>query len=363
MNIEYPLFVKFQIEDPDYTPERIEKLKKFKTTISPYINYIYLFDISVDTLDDSFNPLYRSQSPASSIDNRIFNNATFLIFAKNPSREMENIEKIENFVFKFFQKKFGLKNYSSNYLDSLFLELFNIFRPNESRILNSNDAHRYIFGEKMHSIYKRTTLQYCKELFDDLGSQNFINLRLFKYNDILEDLKNSLNFNDDIRIISAGESEQAEFKSSLRFCMKERRKNTELEYDVLKSICAMANKRGGKVYIGVNDDGEILGLENDYNTFSTGKNSDKFLLYLTDIIEHRIKPHIAHYIKKDILEIEGKQICSINVEESLKPIYLVQKGERHFVVREGTKSPKYSQEKIDEHIRVKKHTNSDYLVD
>lgn len=164
-------------------------------------------------------------------------------------------------------------------------------------------------------------------------------------------------------LIKKGENEVVELKSSLRYPTEKDQEKKILENEVLKSICAMANKRGGKVFIGVDNKGVILGLENDYNTFNEGRNYDKFELHLTQIIENRIKPSVLHYLSKDVIVINGKEICVINIQESLKPIFLEYKGEKQFIVREGTMSPKYTKEKMEEHIRVKKYNNSDYLVE
>ena len=49
-------------------------------------------------------------------------------------------------------------------------------------------------------------------------------------------------------IIADGESESVEFKTSF-------------QKEVIESIVAFANAKGGKVFIGVNDNGEIIGTE------------------------------------------------------------------------------------------------------
>ena len=69
-----------------------------------------------------------------------------------------------------------------------------------------------------------------------------------------------------IQLLRTGESETLEFKSSLRWDAKRSQLNKKLEEVVLKTIGAFNNSRGGILVIGVDDGGNILGLENDYST-------------------------------------------------------------------------------------------------
>src|SRR5690625_1024422 len=97
-----------------------------------------------------------------------------------------------------------------------------------------------------------------------------------------EDIKVKLDLKE---IINEGESSILEFKSTLRWNIRESRHDKKMEEVIMKSIVAFANGEGGKLLIGVADDGEILGLQNDYNTL---KNADKdyFELHLRNLINH-----------------------------------------------------------------------------
>jgi len=79
-------------------------------------------------------------------------------------------------------------------------------------------------------------------------------------------------------VISKGEGLGVEFKSSLRWDFTKGTVNTKLEQTVMKTIAAFANNEGGTLLIGVNDDGEILGLDNDYTSLKG--NRDEFELHL-----------------------------------------------------------------------------------
>jgi hypothetical protein len=64
-------------------------------------------------------------------------------------------------------------------------------------------------------------------------------------------------------LIQEGESDELEFKSSLRWDYKQGKVNKELEGVIVKTVSAFANSDGGTLLIGVDDDGNALGIEKD----------------------------------------------------------------------------------------------------
>ena len=65
------------------------------------------------------------------------------------------------------------------------------------------------------------------------------------------------------RLIAGGETNQTEFKSTMRWNLHAKKPGKEIELAWLKSVVAYLNTDGGFLLIGVADDGEILGLEAD----------------------------------------------------------------------------------------------------
>lgn len=91
----------------------------------------------------------------------------------------------------------------------------------------------------------------------------------------------------------------------------------ELTKDIKKEIVAFANTNNGTIYIGVNDNGEIIGL----------KNAEKDLEALSGMIREGIKSDLTLYTKIYIERIEGKDIIVVKVSEAPnKPYYLSDKG-------------------------------------
>lgn len=91
----------------------------------------------------------------------------------------------------------------------------------------------------------------------------------------------------------------------------------ELTKDVKKEIVAFANTNNGTIYIGINDDGKIVGL----------KNAEKDLEALSGMIREGIKSDLTLYTKIYIEKIENKDIIIVKVSEAPnKPYYLSEKG-------------------------------------
>lgn len=87
----------------------------------------------------------------------------------------------------------------------------------------------------------------------------------------------------------------------------------------IKTIAAFANSGGGQIYIGVSDDGEVLGV----------KDIDGELLRLTDKMRTNIRPDILMMVSTDVEIFGDKKLIVIAVKKGPKrPYYLVPKGLR-----------------------------------
>ncbi len=134
------------------------------------------------------------------------------------------------------------------------------------------------------------------------------------------------------RILSIGETYSVEFKATLRKNTKFGNIEKSIEAKSLKTIVAFLNCDGGRLIIGVDDNGEICGIEND-----GFENSDKFLLHLVNIVRDRIEPNITDLIKPSIHILGNKSICLVECNPSNTPVRL--KGDDGgFYIRNGPSS-------------------------
>jgi predicted HTH transcriptional regulator len=112
-------------------------------------------------------------------------------------------------------------------------------------------------------------------------------------------------------LIAAGESDRAEFKSSvhhqygpvprelehLQPAQARKEVQKRLRTSVTKTIAAFLNTEGGTLLIGVGDSGAVLGIEADFPYLRPGKqDTDGWLLSLKDVIMNALGPEVWNAI-------------------------------------------------------------------
>jgi uncharacterized protein YaaQ len=133
-------------------------------------------------------------------------------------------------------------------------------------------------------------------------------------------------------MIVEGENETIEFKSSSRWDYRQRCVNKELQKSILKTITGFLNSNGGTLLIGIDDDGIIIGIENDIKSIKK-QNLDGYRLFLTTLISDNIGKQFNSYIKIEFPNIDGKIICSIVVIKSDNAAFLKDKNQNKFFIR------------------------------
>ena len=101
--------------------------------------------------------------------------------------------------------------------------------------------------------------------------------------------------------------------------------------DLCKEVIAFANTKGGTLYIGVEDDGTVVGVEG----------ADSIILQVNNMVRDSIKPDLTMFVRYETQTVEGKQIIAVTVQKGTdRPYYLGSKGLRPsgVYVRNGTSS-------------------------
>lgn len=101
--------------------------------------------------------------------------------------------------------------------------------------------------------------------------------------------------------------------------------------DIKKEIIAFANGEGGRLYIGVRDDGTVTGLES----------VDNVSLQISNMVRDAIKPDLTMFLHYKTIEIEEKQVLEIEIQRGTeRPYYIAKKGLRPegVYVRQGYSS-------------------------
>ncbi|MGB8035608.1 MAG: RNA-binding domain-containing protein [Nitrososphaeraceae archaeon] len=124
-------------------------------------------------------------------------------------------------------------------------------------------------------------------------------------------------------LIKNGESNTLEFKSSMRWDYNANQKGTGAgQLAILKTIAAFMNSEGGTLLVGVDDSGNILGIENDYETFSDRKNWDGWSQHLVNIVRKQIGTEFMSRIKLQSIMYHNKTVAKIKVQKSNNPIFV-----------------------------------------
>ena len=184
-----------------------------------------------------------------------------------------------------------------------------------------------------------------------------------KYADLLVNIKDSVG---NIRVnpepeslaslISKGEHERLEFKTSFRWDVLQNKVNKNLEKAVMKTIVSFLNSGGGYLLVGVDDEGKVMGLENDYRSLPK-PNADGFQNHFTNVFHSMIGPQFRQFVDLSVHKINGQECCLVRVMPSGKPAYLKLDNGEEFYIRtgNGTTGLKLSETSsyIDSHFRAK----------
>ena len=100
------------------------------------------------------------------------------------------------------------------------------------------------------------------------------------------------------------ESERVEFKR-------------EFTRGISKTIVAFANGTGGAIYIGIDDFGTVVGVDD----------LDEVMLQISSLVRDAICPELLQFVRIDAIELEGAQVVRVEVERGdRRPYYLASKG-------------------------------------
>jgi len=167
--------------------------------------------------------------------------------------------------------------------------------------------------------YSKTLRNFVKRIMEK-------NPKIFLKSELLEE--------EILELIKKGEDEKTEFKSTLRMNLHTHEIDKKMEFSSLKTIVAFLNSNGGNLLIGIENYGEIIGIEKD-----KFENTDRYLLYLTNIIKTRIGKQILPLIEFKFLNIKEKKILRIDCKKSNTPIFIRnQNNDEEFYIRTGPSS-------------------------
>jgi type I restriction enzyme R subunit len=168
--------------------------------------------------------------------------------------------------------------------------------------VNTRENVRLTFDHKVEAVIQEivdTNFELYKRITDDRSFGE--TLKNFLFDQYLRGHRNAA------ELIKRGESKTLEFKSTLRWSLKENRKDDRgVTHAVLKTIAAFLNTEGGDLLIGVADDGSVVGIEHDQL-----ESDDKFMLHLAQVVRNGLGDRAGTCIDPKIQAVDDKSVCVV----------------------------------------------------
>lgn len=136
-------------------------------------------------------------------------------------------------------------------------------------------------------------------------------------------------------LIGGGESKVAEFKSTGRKNLHTGDKDPAIEWAVVKTIAGFMNANGGTLVVGLDDAGNVVGLEVDYALLNK-EDRDGWELWLTNLLSNSLGKVAASDVQIAFARIDGRDVVRVDVGPAAKPVFAKPiKGEKkeQFLVR------------------------------
>lgn len=136
-------------------------------------------------------------------------------------------------------------------------------------------------------------------------------------------------------VIGKGETSRVEFKSSMLYDYKSGVSSPALREALLKEVAAFMNASGGIIYVGVSDEGEILGLGPDFKMLGKHKDWDGWSQAFVSGLGALDRP-VASFVSHEPVEIDGRTVARISVRKGRKAVWLKTATGPRLAVRQGT---------------------------
>jgi hypothetical protein len=122
-------------------------------------------------------------------------------------------------------------------------------------------------------------------------------------------------------LIAAGEFQTREFKSTARWNIHTGAPDKRVEHAITKTVCAFLNAEGGTLLIGVADDGQVLGLDNDWQSLGSKGNRDGYERYLRQLLDNSLSIQTAGVVRIRFESVDSRNVCVVSVAASGRPTF------------------------------------------
>jgi hypothetical protein len=156
---------------------------------------------------------------------------------------------------------------------------------------------------------------------------------------------------DLMAVISVGESEAVEFKSTLRVNLHTGEPDKRMELAVLRTLAGFLNTTGGTLIVGVSDDGTAVGVGAD-----KFPNEDKMSLHLVNIVNARMGPQVMALLRVHFEDYDDSRVLVVRCPRSSNPVFVKDGDIERFYVRTGPSTTELTAGQTHAYIQQRFHS-------
>jgi hypothetical protein len=148
------------------------------------------------------------------------------------------------------------------------------------------------------------------------------------------------------KMVMTGESEEVEFKSTLRTNLHTGSKDPRMELAVLKTLAGFLNTNGGTLVVGVSDDGSPVGIHAD-----EFENEDKMSLHVVNIVKTRMGIQAMTSLHVHFDDHEDCRVMVVKCRKGSTPVFMKDGDTERFYIRTGPSTTELSPSQTQEYIK------------
>ncbi len=149
--------------------------------------------------------------------------------------------------------------------------------------------------------------------------------------------------------VRGNETRAVEFKQTARWNVREQKKDKLMEDIIAKTVAGFANSSGGVLLIGVHDDSYPVGLEPDLKLVKP-PNTDGYVNWLDTMLENRFGFKFIQTVKILIDNVDGHDVCRINIPKTSEPFWTTYKGDDKLFVRRNNSTREVPANNVDRYV-------------
>lgn len=122
-------------------------------------------------------------------------------------------------------------------------------------------------------------------------------------------------------LLAEGETARVEFKSTARHNLHTGQRDDRMEAVIAKTVAAFLNGSGGTLLIGVDDAGQVRGLDDDLQHMKA-PDLDRYELWLHDFLTRTLGAPAVSRVQVTFPRHDGAPVCRLDVSPAARPVFV-----------------------------------------